>query len=378
MSLIATRIQDWRIQVPKFDENMHRVGTYGALDLFVSQTEAADSFITPELRNRAIQSIGTNIDIPVIDYNGNVTVSNVRSCTIEDAENTSALYRVVFATYAVGFTQTPVLYHNNDIGYARDFNAKMTAHISALAKTLDVAAIAALETNKTQVFGDKLFYDESANTLGVKWDYRENFMGDIPVLFNANDYSFGDIHLVSNSGIESNIRKMAEWGANNSQNKQLQYADKFFHFTNNLTNEDSVFATAFAVRGNQLGYLTRSGRENLARTRSNDTEWDIVNMPILNMPVDTYYYTDKGDKSTLAGEASSDMNCVITEHFGFWIDVAFIVKYNSDPDIVANPIIKFEVLNSDCDNWMAAPVKTVCGAGSSQTNPLYTQAVTAP
>lgn len=118
-------MQDWRISDPNFDRNMVRMGEYGAIDFFITQTDAPTSIISPELRDRAFQSMGNDVKVPVLDYNGNVTVANQRSCVIADNENTSKLYTLTWATLAVGFTMVPAAYMNNEIGYERDFNRKM-------------------------------------------------------------------------------------------------------------------------------------------------------------------------------------------------------------------------------------------------------------
>lgn len=98
MSLVATRLQNWRIENPELDRNMFRPCEYGALDFFIEQTNAPSSIISPALRDRALLSIGNTVQIPVINYDGDVQVSNVRSCVIADDENTSAMVTVAWAT----------------------------------------------------------------------------------------------------------------------------------------------------------------------------------------------------------------------------------------------------------------------------------------
>ena len=58
MSLIATRLQNWRVENPELDRNMTRPCEYGALDFFIEQTNAANSILSPTLRDRAFASIG--------------------------------------------------------------------------------------------------------------------------------------------------------------------------------------------------------------------------------------------------------------------------------------------------------------------------------
>ena len=53
MSLIATRLQNWRVENPELDRNMTRTCEYGALDFFIEQTNAGNSILSPKLRERA-------------------------------------------------------------------------------------------------------------------------------------------------------------------------------------------------------------------------------------------------------------------------------------------------------------------------------------
>lgn len=372
MSLIATRLQNWRVENPALDKNMARPCEYGALDFFIEQTNAANSIISPVLRERAFASMGNTVQIPVIDYDGDVVVSNSRSCVIADDENTSKLYTVQWATLGVGFTMTPGLYMNNEISYDHDFARKMEKVCRALATKMDEMAIAALETNKTQVFKDKLYYTVTANDLQVPWIARENFMGDLGAIMRANCYP-GMLHVIGGAGIESIVSKLAQKDIYNEVNKRNEYAGKVFHYTNNIVNEAGKFATAYFVEDGNVGVLTRVDRAALRRARANFHEWDVVELPYIALPVGSHYYTAVGDQSQIAGDASADMTCDVKEYFGFSVDIAFIVAYNSAPGSVANPIVKVEVVAPGTANPFASPVEVVNG----EDNPVNTKAVTA-
>lgn len=342
MSLVATRLQAMRIKNEKFDKNMTRPCEYGALDFFIEQTNAGNSIISQNLKDRALASIGNSVQIPVINYDADVQVSNVRTCVIADNENTSALYTIVFATYAVGFTMVPALYLNNEIDYEQDFNRKMEKVCRALGASLDAGAVGALEANKTQVFKDMLQYTESGNVLDVPVQMATEVLGDINPIMRANCYP-EDIHIIGNAGVDSLVRKLAQHGIYNDVNKRMEYDNKVFHYTNTIVNEDGKNGTFFAVADGNVGILTRVDREALRGTRASGHEWDIVSLPYLDIPVGSHYYTSVGDQSGIAGSASSDMTCNVKEYFGFSVDVAFIVAYNSDPETIANPIIKVAI-----------------------------------
>ena len=355
MSLVATRLQNWRIEDSALDRNMTRPYEYGALDFFIQQTNSPRSIISPELRDRAFASIGNTVQVPVINYDADVTVSNVRSCVIADDENTSALYTVVWATYAVGFTMTPAAYMNNEISYQHDFTRKMEKVCRALANTLDAGAVAALEANKSQVFETLLNYTESGNVIEVPEQMATEVLGDMNAIMRANAFP-EQIHIVGNAGIDSLVNKLAQHGIYNDVNKQLEYDNKVFHYTNNVVDEAGKTGSFFAIADGNVGILTRVDREALRRTRANFHEWDVVYLPYIDLPIGSHYYTAVGDQSSIAGAATADLTCAVKEFFGFSVDVAYIVAYNSAPSVVANPIIKAEIASRAANQPLGMPV----------------------
>ena len=168
MSLAATVLNSIRIKNEKLDKNEHRLSEYGAFDFFVQQSKS-NPLLTNEMKEQAVRSMGKTLQMPVINYDGTIAVSNVRSCTIADAENTSALVGVTFATYAVGFTVVPAMYSNNEIDKQMDIERKFLKCARVLGAALDSAALTVLSANKTQVFADTLIYTASSDVITVPW-----------------------------------------------------------------------------------------------------------------------------------------------------------------------------------------------------------------
>ncbi len=335
---------------------MFRPLEYGALDFFIEQTDAPNSIINPNLRERAFASIGNTVQVPVINYDGDVTVSNTRTCTISDDENTSALYTVVWTTYSVGFTMVPTLYMNNEITYQHDFQRKMEKVCRALATTLDTAAIAALEAAKTQVYADPLQYSISSNVINVPVQMASEILGDLNPMMRANAYP-QMIHIIGNAGVDSLIRKLAQHDTYNDVNKRMEFAGKVLHYTTQLANASQKIGTMYAVADGNVGVLTRVDREALRRASANFHEWDVVRLPFIDLPVGSHYYTAVGDQSSIAGDASADMTCNVKEYFGFSVDVAFIIAYNSAPETIATPIMKAQIAKpADNTPFAAQPV----------------------
>lgn len=370
MSLVLTRIQNIRAN-SNLDKFEYRPSRYGALNAFMVQSEDPTGILTEELKQKARTSIGNTLETPVIDYDADITIGSTRTLTIADSENTSKMVQITFATYAWGFTIAPAMYMNNEIGIQKDFETKMMKYIYAFAKKLDEAALATLAANKTQVLKNPLLYDWSANAINAKWTERENVFGDLEVMMGANDF-YGQLHLVGDPGVESIMRKLQQHGLYNDVNKQNEFGTKIVHLTNNIAAAEGKYAQGYAVNAGSLGMLTRFERDCLLGTVSGDGhEWGIATLPLLNMPVGTYFYDSVGDYNAIAGAATADMTRTRKEHYGFAVDVAFLTAYNSAPSTLASPILAFNVSSEDA--VYAKPVVVM----NTADNPVNTKEASA-
>lgn len=370
MSLVLTRIQNIRAN-SNLDKFEYRPSRYGALNAFMVQSEDPTGILTEELKQKARTSIGNTLETPVIDYDADITIGSTRTLTIADSENTSKMVQITFATYAWGFTIAPAMYMNNEIGIQKDFETKMMKYIYAFAKKLDEAALAQLAASKTQILKNKLLYDFSSNAVNAKWTERENVFGDLEVMMGANDF-YGQLHIVGDPGVESIMRKLQQHGLYNDVNKQNEFGTKVVHLTNNIAAAGGKYAQGYAVNAGSLGMLTRFERDCLLGTVSGDGhEWGIATLPLLNMPVGTYFYDSVGDYNAIAGAATADMTRTRKEHYGFAVDVAFLTAYNSAPSTLASPILAFNVSSKDA--VYAKPVVVV----NSEDNPVNTKEASA-
>lgn len=368
MSLVQTRIQNIRAN-SNLDKFEYRASRYGALDAFMMQSEDPTGILTEELKEKARTSIGNTLETPVIDYDADITIGSTRTVEIADSENTSKMTAITFATYSWGFTIVPAMYMNNEIGIQKDFETKFMKYLYKFAQKLDEAALTALSTAKTQVLKNKLLYDFSSNAVNGKWSEREHIFGDLDVMMAANDF-YGQLSIIGDPGVESIMRKLQQHGLYNDVDKRNEFGTKIVHLTNNLAATPGKYAQGYAVAAGSLGMLTRFERECLLGTVSGDGhEWGISMLPLLNMPVGTYYYDSVGDYNAIAGAATADLTRGRKEHYGFAVDVAFITAYNSAPSTNASPILAFNISSEDA--VYAKPVVVM----NSDTNPVKTKAV---
>lgn len=359
MSLVLTRIQNIRAN-SNMDKFEYRPSRYGALNCFMEQSNDPTGILTEELKAKARTSIGNVLETPVIDYDKDITIGNQRTLTIEDSENTSRMLQINFATYTFGFTITPAMYMNNEIGIQRDFETKMMKYIYKLAQKLDETALAALAAAKTQVIKNSLLYDKTGNVINAKWAEREHVLGDLNVIMGANDF-YGQLHLIGDAGLESIVKKLAQHDLYNDVNKRNEYNDKILHFTNHIAATPGKYAQGYAVNAGSLGMLTRFERDCLLGTVSGDGhEWGIATLPMLNLPCGTYFYDSVGNFSSIAGAATADMDRTRKEHYGFAVDIAFLTAYNSQltgGNALPSPILGFNISSENAS--YAKPVFVV-------------------
>ena len=368
MSLVLTRIQNIRSN-SNLDKFEYRPSRYGALNAFMVQSNDPTGILTEEFKAKARTSIGNILETPVIAYDADISIGNTRTLTIDDSENTSRMVQITFATYAWGFTITPAMYMNNEISIQRDFETKMMKYIYAFAKKLDEAALSTLAANKTQILKNPLLYNWSSNAINAKWAERENVFGDLEVMMGANDF-YGQLHIIGDPGVESIMRKLQQHGLYNDVNKQNEFGTKIVHLTNSISTAEQKYAQGYAVNSGSLGLLTRFERDCLLGTVSGDGhEWGIATLPLLNMPVGTYFYDSVDNYSSIAGAATADMVRTRKEHYGFAVDVAFLTAYNSSPSTLASPILAFNISSENAA--YAKPVVVV----NSDKNPVNTKAV---
>jgi len=345
MSLILTRMQNFRAQ-SNLDRWELRASQYGAYDWFLAETNNPNGIITPELLETANRAQGNTLETPVYDLDQSVTINNTRTVTVSDDENTSAMQTITFTTYEFGFTMIPAQYTNNEFGYQRDFNRKLNKYLIKFAETLDTAAVAALSSARTQVLSNTLGkYSFTSNTVAATLAQKTRVLADLHPLMAGNDF-YGDLHVIGNPGMDSIVRELAENGQYNSTNNALQFMGKTFHYSNRVSDALNKIATAYATVGGTAGIVSRVDRDSRLRHSTHKHDFDVVNVPLVNLPMGVYRYDDVADKSSITGAATADLTRTKVEAWSWSVDIAFVTPYNSDAANLAGPILKFDVADS--------------------------------
>ena len=352
MSLQATLLQNIRSNYERnLDKYEDRLSEYGALVTFQNDTVDPESIVRGDVLEKASQSIGNTLQIPVID-GGDITISNVRSCVIPDFENTSGLVTVTFATYTAGFSMVPGQYDNNDIGYQADLERKILKLGKSYAQVLDTASITKLDADKTAIMNSSLVGAGTiygalvGDAIQVSAALTPDFYNDLSTIMNEDDFE-GNYNVIGSQGVRRIVNKFSNQGTSNDVNREFQFGPYSYAYSNRVTVAASANAAQYVMPKGSLATLVRNTPDAMAGRVVNEGEFfDIFEMPYANIPVGLHYKKACADNSGVAGGSQDYLAGSVKESWGFDVDVAFITAYNSDPATLAGAIHKADFLNA--------------------------------
>lgn len=353
MSLVLTLMQPLRAKYNgTLDKNESRPSRYGAWDLFNNQSKDPTGIFTSDIRSKIKASFGNSVQVPVINYNGGITIGDVRSCTVADAENTSALVTLTLVSYVFGFTMYPAMYENNDIKRQEDFTRKMNDRLIALAATLDTACVSHLETNKNQFWTgiSGVPYTITSNSMQVPLASKNDFYNQAQSILQRMDF-YGQPNILTSPHGGPLVRRNLAQGQGNDINQNFQFDPYEFWWTNRITPESGFESKGYIVQDGSLAIETRVDHDARMGSRIGDeTIWETVNVPLPGTPngieLASYYHKECADGSSVQSSGTSGNTRTMRESFEFSVDVCFSSAYNSSPSTRFSPIAKFEISNS--------------------------------
>lgn len=343
-SLAATLANNYRTShIANFDKNEQKRPIGGAYFAAKNDSESPYGFITPELREKARTAAGRTVSIPVINYDGTVSINSTRAVTITDDENVSALQAITFVIYEGHFTMIPARFQNNEIDYQTDFNKKFEKMLYAMLSSFDSAVVTALDTNKNQVEPDLLGkYGFASNTLTIPALKEKTAYSDLEIIMMSKDMNSegAPLNVIGNPYVASQVKYLGAQGGGNYENLAYQFDGKNFYFSNNISNATGYNGTMYFMPQGSLGILTRNEPDALMNSRTTDGKvWDIVNLPMLGINADSYYYEAAVDASSV-DTSTAHLTRAKKEYFAFTAEMAIVTNYNSDLSTVANKIVK--------------------------------------
>lgn len=344
MSLVNTRMQSLRAAYPSnLDKNEVRLSKYSAWDFFQADTKNPTTILPETTRSIIKNSFGNTVTIPVLDAE-DVTIGNVRSCTIADDENTSNLYTLTFATYAFGFTMTPAYFKNNDIAYQADWDRKLLKYIQKFAAVLDTASIAVLETYKNQVTtGLTDYYPFTGGALQITQAQKNDFYNNLEAIMATMDF-YGKTNIIGSISSMPLVNRLKNQGASNSSNEEFQLGGYEWWLTNRIANAGGIQSTGYAIQDGSVAVENRNDPDAMMKSTAlgGGREWDEVQVPVVNLKMGSYYTEDCSDRSNLDASATGLTRSKL-EGYEWSTDICFVTAYNSSIGTKYNPIQKFQI-----------------------------------
>lgn len=351
--LLETYLQDIRGLYPNgFDRNEWRFTKSGLLTAVKEMSESPMSIITEDIKEKALKSEGRALKVPVIKQ-GELTVTNQRTCAIGNFENESALVTVNWATMVVNISMVKSQYAKNEITYLQDLNKKLMLVKEAFTKTMEQAIFARLELAKATAAQ----YNSSLVGVGNKYPFvgdamqvsvadQPTFFNDLEVILNEDDFHAELFHVLGSTTLSSYVRHWANQGGGNYENLSYQFGGYSFRYSNRVVNGATVRATGYAMPDGSIGMLTRVNIDATLGNKTTDgTQWETAFIDGFPYEVGVMYKSTCADKSALNGTGLEHLTATMVEQWQFSLDFGLVTPYQSDP-ARAQPIKKFEFIAS--------------------------------
>lgn len=351
MSLINTYRLEIRANVPQpNDRDVWRFTKYGLLTSAQEQTQSPNSIISADLMQKAKDSEGTDLKIPVFNIGPDVTISNARSCTIGNLENETDYVTVNWVTLRADISMKAAEHHKNEVSYLQDLDKKLKKVDHAFAKAVEDMIYTKLDTDKSQVYNSVLVgagadYPLVGNALQVAPAQQETFFNDLEVIMEEDDFTSAPFIVLGSTSLKSAIKHYGHQGQQNDENLMYQFDNFRYRFSNHVVQGAGVRSTGFCMTDGSLGIMTRNGADfELGHKATEGTEWGTTFFDVFGYEVGVMYRSKCADLSGQAG--LEHLTASMIENWQFSIDVAILTPYNEDASTEAGVIKKFEFLTA--------------------------------
>ena len=346
MSIAATYLQDLRAQYPSnLDRDELRITQTGLVTMALEMTDSANSIVSGDLKEKARNSEGRVLSVPVMTKN-DITISNVRSCTIAADESNSAFVNIIWQTLVANIVMTPQQYKKNEVRYLEDLNKKIRETVEKFLVTIEEELDTSLDTNKTQVYNSTIVGDDfllAGGAIQVPAANNDFFFNFLDPINYADDFYDTEINIVASHALMAPVNNYINQGSGNNENKNFQFAGKNFRFSNRITN--AAKSTFYFMPGGSLGLLTRVDGDSRDGSQATDgTVWFEDMLPGLPFSVGIRYKSKCSDESGLNAPATGleHLTATLKEEWQISFDFGIVTPYNSDPATKAGAIRKVE------------------------------------
>jgi hypothetical protein len=351
MAMTATVLQDLRANYPSLlDRHELRPEKYGMLMKGVQNTNNPSvGIISPDVVDKAMQSWGRNVDIPVMQIASDANGTGL-ACTFTGTEAVSAFVNITWVTVSNGFEMQPAKNFQNEIKYQQEFARKYADAIRAMAGSIngaiDTALAAALRTAYASSYvgvGTK-YGALVANAVQCPLADRGDFFNDLVDIYAADDY-YPQFDVVGSTNLRGIVSALFAQGEANATNTQYQFTqgDYNFVFDNDVTVSASSDATGYVMPAGAYGLVHRNSPDCMSGNMTTDgKQYGTLFDPTLGMTMDTLFFSECADINALSGNAAD--TAAVNEKHQLAVHYGILTPYaNAATD---NSIFKIDMLTA--------------------------------
>lgn len=310
MATTATVLDNIKVNYPSLlDQFDLRVSDYGLLRKALTNTNMATGIISADLKQKAMNSYGRTLDIPVMSQVGG-TLGSGLSCSGGDSVPVSNFVNITWVTVSNDWFMEPSKNDQNEISYLEEFANQYRAKMNEIYNSIDTAIDTALSVALAVEAQYKSSYVDgvgskypvlTANRIDVSLAQRNLFLNDLTSIQKADDI-FGRQDIIGSTNMESIIRELGAQGTGNDVNQGYQLGLFDFTFTNNVTVGALSDASAYVVPKGSFGIVFRNSPDPKAgRATTDGKQYGMTFDPVLQANIDTLYSSTCADINVKTG-----------------------------------------------------------------------------
>lgn len=311
MATTATNLDNIKVNYPSMlDQYDNRLGDYGLLRKANENSNMAMGVVTNDLKQKAMNSWGRTVDIPVMEPTAG-GISSGLVCTPTDDVAISKFMNVTWVSVSMSWFMEPSLNEQNEISYLEmwlnQYRAKMNVIYDSVDSSIDTALIAALApesnySNSMIGLGNK-YGALTAARIDVSLAQRELFLNDMTSI-NKSDDIFGRQDLIGSTNAESILRNTYAQGQANDTNTAFQAGLFDATFSNNVTVGAVSDASAYVVPKGSFGIVYRNHPDCAAgRSTTSGKQYSTVYDPVFGADIDVTFQSVCADINAKTGNA---------------------------------------------------------------------------
>lgn len=345
-------------QTEKMDKWEVLFSRYGVWAGFLNENDRPGNILSKINRKNLFYSWGNTVPIVVLEGD-DVVIGNSYSCTIADAENTSATITPTFAQYAWGWTMYPAQYKTGDqamnyIQYQDDWTWKANKFLKQLMSDVDTASKNILEVYKNTYWTTNIanYYPTTGDALQISQAQKTDAFNQLAAVCNEMDL-YEESLVIASTSLKPLTTRLEAQGEGNAINERFQFQLGNFIFTgsNRVTNGVNIQSTGYMVQPGAIASFNRNNPDANSGSKIGGganpvTEWSTMMMPRLEMEVGTFYGANCAASPTATSYLAQPLLATMKESYGFNTEIGFLTPYNSSPTTKVTPIVKFEISNT--------------------------------